>query len=605
MVLIRAAIKSVFKYLNRTREEDSWSVHYITQKSQRSRFFLPGSKPFSSVDDVRAEVITPQDGTHVSRIGYGSCQIHPQNPASQTGSNQSQSRKQNRRRKSSAVSEEEQLFFYSPRPLTPPVNTADITSCDDIAGSQSCEGDLPLPLPTPEERMRQHAQAVPVAIVPINITGESFVRQATSRRGQVADSSSPGQQPHQSMRRKTVSGIPDDITKKMDRGPVYGVLPGQYSTEGRPGPATLSQTPPTSRRRIRAQKGEGICSLMASLTSSPTTSSCLPLTRSPSSSSSSSSSCLPNPNTSSPSPSSGLLHLPTSSSSGPDLERCRSTSCRRLHSSSSTSSCSSQGFHGDLQPLQLGGSNHPCSALFPRGTSSSSSLSGWESPVASGLQENHSPATSSSSTQKTSFVPGESWAHPPPSPGWSSSLPQETGSVSRDRLLSDCSEGSVSSRRGPNTISLRKALRPPIPPRRSDSLATPPRDPLEPNLHNPTSHPDDPWVPRLPARRGSEVASGMLMTFDPAGLPRLTRDSRDALDPEFPHLELMSLGSRELDLCPLGSPSSGYSSQSNTPLSSPFYPSSPFSSSSSSPLSALCSSRAHPDCPPAGGGGGG
>ncbi|KAJ3580597.1 hypothetical protein NHX12_034347, partial [Muraenolepis orangiensis] len=115
------------------REEDSWSVHYSSHKSQRSHFLLPGSKPFISVDDVL---------TQGQRFPYGSCQIRLQNPASQTGSNQSQSRKKNRLRR--------------------------------------------------KERMRQHAQAVPVAIVPINITGESFERQATSRRGGAADP-----QPHQ------------------------------------------------------------------------------------------------------------------------------------------------------------------------------------------------------------------------------------------------------------------------------------------------------------------------------------------------------------------------------------------------------------------------
>ncbi|CAL8306713.1 unnamed protein product [Merluccius merluccius] len=500
-----------------------------TQKPQRSRFLLLGSKPFSSVDDVRAEVTTPQ-------------------------------------------------------------------------GSQSCGGEwpLPLPLPTPEERMRQHAQAVPIAIVPINITGESFVRQASSRQGGVANSDSPGRRPHQLRCRKTVTGIRDDIIK-IDLGPVYGVLPGQYSTVGRPGPTIFSQTPPTSsqtpptssrtplnssqtpptsRRRIRAQKGEGICSLMASLTSQPP------------------SSCLPHSNTSSsPSPSSCLPLLPTSSSTGLDSERRQSTSYRWLHSCSSTSCCCSQGSHGDLQPLLP--FNHPCSPLVPRCSSSSSlnsSLSGWESPLASCLQVNqedhHPPTSSSSSTQRTSSVDGETWAYQP-------LLPQGTSSVSReargfDPLLSDsssiCSEGSVSSHRGPGTkgtISLRKALRPPVPPCRSDSLAARPRDPPQPP-HNPTSDPKDPWVPRLPTRRRSGVT-----TFDPAGLPRSMRDYRGRLDPEFPNLELWSLGSRELD--PLASPSSGYSSQSNTPtpgtpLSSPF-------SSSSSPLPTPCSSRPHSDRP--------
>ena len=53
-------------------EEDGWSVHYNTQKSQRNNFLLRRSKPFSSVDDVRAEVINPQgqrshtDSVHLS-----------------------------------------------------------------------------------------------------------------------------------------------------------------------------------------------------------------------------------------------------------------------------------------------------------------------------------------------------------------------------------------------------------------------------------------------------------------------------------------------------------------------------------------------------------
>lgn len=79
---------------------------------------------------------------------------------------------------SSAFSDEEEAFFLNnTRPMTPLVlNPIHHTShWDDFAPPYEPRVDVeverPPRLPTPEERMRQQAEAIAIAVVPINITG--------------------------------------------------------------------------------------------------------------------------------------------------------------------------------------------------------------------------------------------------------------------------------------------------------------------------------------------------------------------------------------------------------------------------------------------------
>lgn len=213
---------------------------------------------------------------------------------------------------SSASSDEDERFILTnTRPMTPLVlNPVHVTSCWDVLDPAY----EPTPqLPTPEERMRRQAEAVAADIVPINVTGradpdpgpgllgsgfisffcvpplgESFDRQASFRRA-LSSSDSLTRRPRTLSRRRTVTGIPDDAGA---RPPVSEVLPGQFSTVGRPASNSSSSSSCTSPRqdktpenteergdirkegrpsgrRIRAPRGEGISSLMASLTSSP------------------------------------------------------------------------------------------------------------------------------------------------------------------------------------------------------------------------------------------------------------------------------------------------------------------------------------------------
>ncbi|KAL2082170.1 hypothetical protein ACEWY4_021988 [Coilia grayii] len=94
------------------------------------------------------------------------------------------------------------------------------------------------PLPTPEERMRQQAQAVATDIVPIDITGETFDRQASVRRS-LANADTVARRPKKVKRRKTISGLPEHLQEELasvGRGgelrPQSMFLPGQYSTLG-------------------------------------------------------------------------------------------------------------------------------------------------------------------------------------------------------------------------------------------------------------------------------------------------------------------------------------------------------------------------------------
>ncbi|KAM9570178.1 uncharacterized protein ACWYII_041365 [Salvelinus alpinus] len=128
-------------------------------------------------------------------------------------------------------------------PIDDTVNGYDVTanSCD-LTVAEETEWTKPLPLPTPEEKMRQQAQAIAAEIVPINITGEGFERQASFRRALVNTDTLIRQPPEQTNTPQDHRRIPGDVTRDLeheaDEEPGCGgsvVLPGQYSTLGRTG----------------------------------------------------------------------------------------------------------------------------------------------------------------------------------------------------------------------------------------------------------------------------------------------------------------------------------------------------------------------------------
>ncbi|XP_036396885.1 Nance-Horan syndrome protein isoform X2 [Megalops cyprinoides] len=135
-----------------------------------------------------------------------------------------------------------------------------------------------LPLPTPEERMKTESQVIASCIIPINVTGVGFDREA-SVRCSLVHSQSVLQRRRKLRRRKTISGIPRRVQQDLDSdespvarernvivhtNPDFSLGHKELSLSGRlntkdSGCQTedfLITAP--SRRRIRAQRGQGI-----------------------------------------------------------------------------------------------------------------------------------------------------------------------------------------------------------------------------------------------------------------------------------------------------------------------------------------------------------
>ncbi|TKS66682.1 NHS-like protein 1 [Collichthys lucidus] len=579
--------------------------------------------------------------------------------------------------------EDERFILNNMRPLTPLVlNPVQPTSCWDVftpayEPTVDAEMEPTARLPTPEEKMRRQAEAVGADIVPINITGASFDRQASFRRV-VSNTDSLSRRPRNLSRRKTVTGIPDDAGLKLDSPLVSLVLPGQFSPVGRPASCTSSnqlkktgedmaakekrgvrEEGQSSARRIRAPRGEGMSSLMASLTS-----------------------CSPGGSLEVH----NLPRLATNSSLNSEAS-CNSSPYRTL--SASSSCCQDvEGILSDVQPLlPQSPSSHPGTPSHEWSYPSEKPLSSPSSPrylSSSSIADSESQFTYQALDDQTQqgtqcSYDGEAWSDQPLSPsssvhssqaggdwnsitqgmrcvsgeGWSCdpllssgrSSPSHTDSTSlcsekmnlspllnRDKRKNSTSSSSSCTR----SISLRKSKRPPPPPLRSDSLRRRPARSKPPRSSSggacrehtaqqtPTSFPqtfDDPWVPRSNARpRQSGFNCGTVTTFEPLSPDCQTTTSVDSPPPSehlppsgHSHADAFSPGSpgsgeqgpppsSGAGLQRLASPSSGYSSQSNTPtpgtpVSSPLTPSSPltvspgaFSLPPTSPFSSLQSS---------------
>uniref|UniRef100_A0A3Q2DCZ3 Nascent polypeptide-associated complex subunit alpha, muscle-specific form-like n=1 Tax=Cyprinodon variegatus TaxID=28743 RepID=A0A3Q2DCZ3_CYPVA len=685
--------------------DSKWSVHYSTQKPRQGLRFIPGKRRSGSADDLRAcKGLTQHD----------SFKPRPPSPtfAPFSGLDQSEGsthrgwRNRGRKMSSASSDEDEKFFLTNPRPMTPLVlNPISLTSAwDDLGSGSDSNSNLDVEpfqrLPTPEEKMRQQADAVAADIVPINVTGESFDRQASFRRT-LSNTDSLNRRPHKLSRRKTVSALSDNVLPKPS---VSLDLPGQYSTVGRPASSVSSQQKSRevemweserngkegqyTSRRIRAPKGEGMSSLMASLTSSPN------IGKEPVSCQSS--------------PSDGRIP-PTNSSLSSEVGFKSNTHTTPSASSSYSQSQDQQGFPSDFQPLllydptvrvmpQSPSSSSPCFPASPVNSYTSDTpsqlQSEWSYPGETALDEGPSPCLSSSSSSIADSVSqysyqalaepnitkknaqnfsdgdscsGESWNYRPLSPSSSiiSGINQDTRSVSEEGwncepLLSSgrstpfcddntslCSEKMLLSpsqnreKRKSSTsafysqtitrsISLRKSKVPPPPPLRCDSLrrrpgrsrapcsSTSPRPNRSPRvdrntLQTPISSPQtfpDPWVLRSNTRKDeSGLNCGTVITFEPLS-PNSNKPSASDSDPSGTnllspkHCHMLNPGSpvlKDKDLkltlshpsdssvdgfpC-LASPSSGYSSQSNTPspgtpVSSPHNPSSPLTASPS------------------------
>ncbi|KAJ8378718.1 hypothetical protein AAFF_G00236960 [Aldrovandia affinis] len=136
-----------------------------------------------------------------------------------------------------------------------------------------------LPLPTPAERLKNESQVIS-CIIPINVTGVGFDREA-SVRCSLVHSQSVLQRRRKLRRRKTISGIPRRVQQELDSdespvarertvivhaNPNFSLCPDELSLSGRLDSRTKDSGCQTenmliaapSRRRIRAQRGQGI-----------------------------------------------------------------------------------------------------------------------------------------------------------------------------------------------------------------------------------------------------------------------------------------------------------------------------------------------------------
>ncbi|KAG8003476.1 Nance-Horan syndrome protein [Nibea albiflora] len=149
-----------------------------------------------------------------------------------------------------------------------------------------------LPLPTPEERMKSSSQVINSCVIPINVTGVGFDRDA-SVRCSLVHSQSVLQRRRKLRRRRTVAGVPRQVQQDLDSDDSPGsrerTVIVHVSPDITPSSDDLNSHLSTrdsgcqtedflisgapSRRRIRAQRGQGVS---LSLSHSAGNISCLP-----------------------------------------------------------------------------------------------------------------------------------------------------------------------------------------------------------------------------------------------------------------------------------------------------------------------------------------
>ncbi|XP_063007524.1 NHS-like protein 1 isoform X8 [Melospiza melodia melodia] len=272
-------------------EESRWTVHYTAPWHQQENVFLPSSRP-PCVEDLHRQAklnlkSVLRECDKLRRDGYRSSQYYSQGPtfssSSSAISGSYQDDYEEIEQKCPVSPPEEEKLITIKRPKSPATNDlSDINTQTNWTKS--------LPLPTPEEKMRQQAQAVQTDVVPINVTGENFDRQASIRRSLIY-TDTVVRRPKKVKRRKTITGIPDNLQKELAVGTGQSdfrghsmYVPDHCSTLGRldsyrsamqrsETKDTSCQTEevkvvPPSMRRIRAQKGQGIAAQMSQFSSS-------------------------------------------------------------------------------------------------------------------------------------------------------------------------------------------------------------------------------------------------------------------------------------------------------------------------------------------------
>ncbi|XP_035997402.1 Nance-Horan syndrome protein isoform X2 [Fundulus heteroclitus] len=139
-----------------------------------------------------------------------------------------------------------------------------------------------LPLPTPEERMKCNSQVIASCVIPINVTGVGFDRDA-SVRCSLVHSQSLLQRRRKLRRRRTVAGVPRQVQQDFDSDDspgcrertviVHTAADTSPSTEELASHLTTRDSGcqtedfliagAPSRRRIRVQRGQGVSLLLS------------------------------------------------------------------------------------------------------------------------------------------------------------------------------------------------------------------------------------------------------------------------------------------------------------------------------------------------------
>ncbi|XP_033619049.1 NHS-like protein 1 [Fukomys damarensis] len=274
------------KAVSNLDEESRWTVHYTAPWHQQENVFLPSTRP-PCVEDLHRQAklnlkSVLRECDKLRRDGYRSSQYYSQGPTFTAYPGplcaEYHDEDADSDQKCSVSSSEEEKPTGIRRPKTP-------TSGDFSDLNTQTNWTKSLPLPTPEEKMRQQAQAVQADVVPINITGENFDRQASLRRSLIYTDTLV-RRPKKVKRRKTITGVPDSIQKELalgtgqdEAGGHSGYPPDHCSMRGRldsyhcagqrsetrdSGCQTEDvKVVPPSMRRIRAHKGLGIAAQMS------------------------------------------------------------------------------------------------------------------------------------------------------------------------------------------------------------------------------------------------------------------------------------------------------------------------------------------------------
>uniref|UniRef100_A0A8C5WGH7 NHS like 1 n=1 Tax=Leptobrachium leishanense TaxID=445787 RepID=A0A8C5WGH7_9ANUR len=286
VVFINTKLKSLIslfkkKAVSNLDEESKWTVHYTAAWHQQENVFLPSSRP-PCVEDLHREAkinlkTVLRECDKLRRDGYRSSQYYSQGPTFSSSPNMVCSHnpedEEEHDRKLSVSSSEEERLLSGKKPKSPVLHEFSDTHTNWTKS---------LPLPTPEEKMRQEAQAIQTDVIPINVSGENFDRQANLRRSLI-HTDTVVRRPKKVKRRQTITGVPDNIQKELAgagqvefRGHSLHI-PDDYNPLERCQHSTpridtrdfscqtedIKVVPP-SVRRIRAQKGQGIAALMSS-----------------------------------------------------------------------------------------------------------------------------------------------------------------------------------------------------------------------------------------------------------------------------------------------------------------------------------------------------